>query len=226
MIAYLLVTIFIKLRTHTLVGHDKQYVCSSIGVQTYSSRELSQSGAWGSNDLLVGYVDINFSSLWVMRNLRHHNAILVLICVSDDERGTLSRCYHARTLYLGASWRCIWCSFIVLEIRRVVSLGRCTSRVRWSVLITCRTKWNWFSGLEWYYVLYSSAPCTLGHLSLIERIFVTARGRHARAPSLFCFGLGCWLYLMSRAGQNGASSTGRDWKSFSVFGEWLDWSFR
>ena len=48
-----------QLRTHTLVGHDKQYVCSSIGVQTYSSRELSQSGASGSNDLLVGYVDIN-----------------------------------------------------------------------------------------------------------------------------------------------------------------------
>ena len=69
-----------ELRTHTLVGHDKQYVCSSIGVQTYSSRELSQSGACGSNDLLVGYVDINLARCG-LRNLRLTTQFLSLFCV-------------------------------------------------------------------------------------------------------------------------------------------------
>ena len=68
-----------ELRTHTLVGHDKQYVCSSIGVQTYSSRELSQSGACGSNDLLVGYVDINFSSMWVTESYVTQRKLLSLV---------------------------------------------------------------------------------------------------------------------------------------------------
>ena len=80
------------------MGHDKQYVCSSIGVQTYSSRELSQSGAWGSNDLLVGYVDINFSSLWVMRNLRHLIAINLhswLCPESNGETEQLLTCLYA-----------------------------------------------------------------------------------------------------------------------------------
>ena len=85
---------------HTLVGHDKQYVCSSIGVQTYSSRELSQSGACGSNDLLVGYVDINFGPMWVTESYVTQRKLLSLVCVSHDERRTLSRCCHARTLFL------------------------------------------------------------------------------------------------------------------------------
>ena len=67
-----------ELRTHTLVGHDKQYVCSSIGVQTYSSRELSQSGACGSNDLLVGYVD----STWGYEKPTLLRKLLSLVCVS------------------------------------------------------------------------------------------------------------------------------------------------
>ena len=89
-----------ELRTHTLVGHDKQYVCSSIGVQTYSSRELSQSGACGSNDLLVGYVDINLARCG-LRNLRHttQNSCRCFVC-PWDERRTLSYCCHARTLFL------------------------------------------------------------------------------------------------------------------------------
>ena len=71
-----------QLRTHTLVGHDKQYVCSSIGVQTYSSRELSQSGACGSNDLLVGYVDINFSLMSVTESYVTQRKLLSLFCMS------------------------------------------------------------------------------------------------------------------------------------------------
>ena len=109
-----------ELRTHTLVGHGKQYVCSSIGVQTYSSRELSQSGACGSNDLLVGYVDINLARCG-LRNLRHTTQFLSFDCEVHERTKNLSRvltCPHAIPVerpegasgvclsHLRSNWKC------------------------------------------------------------------------------------------------------------------------
>ena len=102
------------------MGHDKQYVCSSIGVQTYSSRELSQSGACGSNDLLVGYVDINLARCG-LRNLRHTTQFLSFDCEVHERTKNLSRvltCPHAIPVerpegasgvclsHLRSNWKC------------------------------------------------------------------------------------------------------------------------
>ena len=78
------------------LGHDKQYVCSSIGVQTYSSRELSQSGACGSNDLLVGYVDINLARCGLRETYVIAINLRLWLCPkSNGETEQLLTCPHA-----------------------------------------------------------------------------------------------------------------------------------
>ena len=130
--------------------------------------------------------------MWVTRNLRHTTQFLSLVCVSHDERRTLSHCCHARTLLLRSFLK----MYLVLDCRAWEPTGRVlwrdASKVNRSVLCAL-PNYACFKmrESEWCCFLLVSAMYAGLFVTHNEGHFFRCEGRPCTAPLpiWFVFGL-------------------------------------